>query len=272
MSDKHHPKKRFGQNFLIDETIIQRIINSIQAKESDALIEIGPGFGALTHKLLATCPALTIIEIDNDLAKFWLGQQKTHTQLMLQHQDVLEVDFKALALKSAKPLRIVGNLPYNISSPLLFHLFSFDDLISDMCFMLQKEVVDRLCAEPNSKTYGRLSIMAQYYCDIHKLFEVPNTAFKPAPNVTSAICRLIPKKASERYPVDPKKLAECVRLAFTMRRKTLPNALKGLLTLEQIKSPDINPQLRPENLSLEDFCRLANLSADPDELSLKTTL
>jgi len=260
MSDKHHPKKRFGQNFLIDEMVITRIINSIQPLSDDALIEIGPGFGALTHKLLKAQPALTVIEIDNDLVKFWQGQKKTHPLLSIHHQDVLTVDFKSLAIEAGKALRIVGNLPYNISSPLLFHLFSFDDVIHDMCFMLQKEVVDRLVAGPNSKVYGRLSIMAQYYCDIHKLFEVPNHAFKPAPKVDSAICRLIPKKASERHPVDPLKLSECVRLAFTMRRKTLTNALKDLLTIEQIKSLDIDPQLRPENLSLLDFCRLAELS------------
>ncbi len=260
MSDKHHPKKRFGQNFLIDETVIHRIISCIQPTNQDALIEIGPGFGALTHKLLIAQPALSIIEIDNDLVKFWHGQTKTHTQLHIHHQDVLTVDFKSLATIAAKPLRIVGNLPYNISSPLLFHLFSFDDVIHDMCFMLQKEVVDRLCATPNSKTYGRLSIMAQYYCDIYKLFEVPNTAFKPAPAVTSAICRLIPKKAHARYPIDPVKLAECVRLAFTMRRKTLPNALKGLVTVEQIISLGLDPKLRPENLSLLDFCHLAELT------------
>ncbi len=260
MSDKHHPKKRFGQNFLIDEAIIKRIINSIQPTHEDALIEIGPGFGALTNKLLLAQPALAIIEIDNDLVAFWHEKMKIHRQLQIHHQDVLTVDFKALALTAAHSLRIVGNLPYNISSPLLFHLFSFDDVIHDMCFMLQKEVVDRLCATPNSKTYGRLSIMAQYYCDIYKLFEVPNTAFKPAPKVTSAICRLIPKKASARYPIDPVKLAECVRLAFTMRRKTLPNALKGLITLEQITSLGLDPKLRPENLSLLDFCHLAELT------------
>lgn len=260
MSDKHHPKKRFGQNFLIDENVINRIINSIQPTASDALIEIGPGFGALTHKLLTAQPALSVIEIDNDLVKFWTGQQKPHAQLIIHHQDVLTVDFKQLAMNAKKPLRIVGNLPYNISSPLLFHLFSFDDVIQDMCFMLQKEVVDRLVASPHCKTYGRLSIMAQYYCDIQKLFEVPSHAFKPAPKVDSAICRLIPKKISERHPVDPLKLSECVRLAFTMRRKTLPNAFKGLLTVEKIKSLEIDPQLRPENLSLLDFCRLAELS------------
>lgn len=260
MRDKHHPKKRFGQNFLIDETVINRIINSIQPSNDDALIEIGPGFGALTHLLLTAQPALRIIEIDNDLATYWQSQQKKYPALTLHHQDVLTVDFKDVAVSAGKPLRIVGNLPYNISSPLLFHLFSFDDVIHDMCFMLQKEVVDRLVAGPNSKVYGRLSIMAQYYCDIHKLFEVPNHAFKPAPKVDSAICRLIPKKASERHPVDPLKLSECVRLAFTMRRKTLSNALKGLLTLEQITSLAIDPQLRPENLSLLDFCRLADLT------------
>lgn len=258
MTTAYQAKKRFGQNFLIDQTIIHRLLHAISASKTDALVEIGPGLGALTLPLLDIQPALTIIEIDNDLVKTWEHKKKQHyPELRICHQDALQVDIAALF---EQKLRVIGNLPYNISTPLLFHLFQFDAKIIDMHFMLQKEVVDRLVAAPNCKAYGRLSVMAQYYCDIEKLFEVPPTAFKPEPSVTSAICRLVPKLAHERYPVDIKKLAELVRLAFTLRRKTLTNVFKGVLSLEQIKSLDIDPQWRPENVSVVDFCRLAELT------------
>lgn len=257
MNTAYQAKKRFGQNFLVDSMIIHRLLHAIHAAATDSLVEIGPGLGALTLPLLEIQPALTIIEIDNDLVKSWHSKKNQYPDLRICHQDVLTVDFAAVF---EQKLRVIGNLPYNISTPLLFHLFQFDDRIIDMHFMLQKEVVDRLVATPNSKAYGRLTVMAQYYCTIEKLFEVPPTAFKPEPSVTSAICRLIPKKASERYPIDVKKLAELVRLAFTLRRKTLTNVFKGVISLEQIQSLDLDPQLRPENLSLIDFCRLAELT------------
>lgn len=260
MNQQHRAKKRFGQNFLIDQTVIHNIFQQINAKKTDTLVEIGPGFGALTHGLLTIQSNLHIIEIDRDLINYWINKKNTdYPNLVIHPQDVLKIDF-VHDIDSPQKLRIVGNLPYNISSPLLFHLFNFDDRILDMHFMLQNEVVDRLVATPNSKIYGRLSIMAQYYCDIVKCFSVANTAFDPPPAVTSAVCRLIPKKASERYPVDVKKLGELVRLAFTLRRKTLTNVFKNIITPQQMHSLDIDSQLRPENLSLEDFCRLAQLT------------
>lgn len=255
MMPHYATKKRFGQNFLSDAAIIQRIVQALHPTGHEPLVEIGPGLGALTLALLPLQPKLTIVEIDNDLVAFWQAKQKDYPDLHIHHQDALAVDFSAFG--SGQKLRLIGNLPYNISTPLLFHLFDFTEGIKDMHFMLQKEVVDRLVAQPNSKDYGRLSVMAQYYCHIDKLFEVPASAFKPAPKVTSAVCRLQPKTFSERYPVEPAKLAQVLRVAFSLRRKTLSNALKSLLTVEQIKQAGIDPGLRPENLSLQDFCHLA---------------
>lgn len=254
----HKPRKRFGQNFLKDQNVIHRIISVIHPNPQDKLLEIGPGQGALTKVLLENVPFLEAIEIDRDLAQC-LTNQYVPTQIKVYVEDALKFDLNRLYenKKIDQKYRIIGNLPYNISTPLMFHLFQFSPLIEDMHFMLQKEVVDRLHASPNQKDYGRLSIMAQYFCKVEELFTVNPNAFYPKPKVYSAIVRLIPQK-----PIIPTKdivlLGNVVRTAFSQRRKTLTNALRPYLTSLDFKALNIDPILRPEVLSVEDYVRISN--------------
>jgi len=247
-------KKRFGQNFLVDENIIQSIVRSLSAKPEDHFVEIGPGLAALTKPLLQQELKVDVIEIDRDL----IGRlKKLSTQFpnfTIHQQDILEFNFSEL-VKDNKKLRIIGNLPYNISSPILLHCFEYINSIQDMTFMLQKEVVDRLVAEPNSKNYGRLSIITQYFCKAEKLFEVSPESFDPPPKVTSAVFRLVPK--SDRQNIDIKKLELITQQAFGQRRKTLRNSLSKLFSAEQLLSFGIDPMRRAETLSLEEYCLLA---------------
>jgi len=260
---KHKARKRFGQNFLTDQSIILHIIQTIGAQKNDRIVEIGPGKGALTEYLLPSCKHLSAIELDRDLIPLLKISFATHSQKFnLINQDILTVKICELAEENQK-IRVIGNLPYNISTPVLFHLLSYKDCIQDMFFMLQKEVVDRLAASPNSKNYGRLSIIMQYYFDIEKCFEVRPEAFNPAPKVESAIVTLRPySNLKEQHGIvldDPVALKAICQLAFGQRRKTLRNNLKKVISSEQIEQLEIDPASRAETLSLQDFIKLANL-------------
>ncbi len=253
----HAPRKRFGQNFLRDDGVIARIANAIHPKNTDHLVEIGPGQGALTRALITSGCQLDVIELDRDLVTGLLAAFSIYPGFKLHSADALRFDFKQLA-EAGKPLRIVGNLPYNISTPLIFHLMNFAPRIQDMHFMLQLEVVQRLAAEPGSKAWGRLGIMAQYLCEVEHLFDVPPTAFFPPPKVQSAIVRLTPRQQSPWPPCDPERLKRVVQAAFAQRRKTLRNNLKDLLTEAQLEALNINPGCRSETLTLVDFIHMAN--------------
>jgi 16S rRNA (adenine1518-N6/adenine1519-N6)-dimethyltransferase len=246
----HQPRKRFGQNFLVDPHIIKKIILAIRPQATDDIIEIGPGHGALTRPLLDCVNKLSVIEIDRDLC----ATLCTLDRLTVHCEDVLNVDFASLTENA--PMRIVGNLPYNISTPLLFHLFKYTSQIIDMHFMLQKEVVDRMSAGPGNKNYGRLSVMTQYYAEVEKLFEVKPGSFNPAPKVTSAIVRLIPRAHRELAGDHEKKFADLVKQSFSQRRKTLRNNLKLVLNEQNIMAGGIDPGSRAESLTLQDFIRL----------------
>lgn len=263
----HTARKRFGQNFLHDNQIIQSIVAAINPQANDFLIEIGPGLGALTEPVAEQIEHLTVIELDRDLAERLRHHPFLHQKLTVIEQDVMRFDFQQLARQADKPLRIFGNLPYNISTPLMFHLFQYHDVIQDMHFMLQKEVVNRLCAGPNSKAYGRLTIMAQYFCQVIPVLEVPPSAFKPAPKVDSAVVRLVPHKVLP-YPVkDLYWLNRVCTQAFNQRRKTLRNSLMDLFTAEQLVKLEIKLTDRAENLTIADYARLANWLADNPPLA-----
>lgn len=254
MSEFKTPRKRFGQNFLHDQNIINKIVSAIAPQPDDAMIEIGPGRGALTFPLLEQVKQLDVIEIDRDLIQWW--QEKRINNLTIHAIDALEVDLCSLKKeKNLRKLRLIGNLPYNISTPLLFHLFKHLDCIKDMHFMLQKEVVERMAAKPGSKTYGRLSVMTQFYCQVQLLFTVSRHAFDPPPKVESAIVQLVPNTANQE--TDATVLAQVVKQAFSQRRKTIRNCLKNWFSTEQLQALDIDPGARPETLDLASFIRLA---------------
>lgn len=255
----HLARKRFGQNFLNDENVIENIVAAIQPKQDQVLVEIGPGLAALTVPVSQYIKRLTVIEIDRDLAARLLNNPFLKDKINLIQQDALTVDFAQLSQQLQQPLRVFGNLPYNISTPLMFHLFQFTNAICDMHFMLQKEVVNRLVAAPNSKAYGRLSVMAQYYCQIIPVLEVPPYAFKPAPKVDSAVVKLIPHKQIP-YPVeDIRILSRITTEAFNQRRKTVRNSLNNLFTPQQLTDLNIDLDARAENLNVQQYCQLANV-------------
>lgn len=252
MSHKH--KKRFGQNFLHNPRVIERIVRAVHPQSDQRLVEIGPGEAAITLPLACSGAQLDVIEIDRDLIPKLQRLFAPYPNITLHQADALTFDYSTL---TPHPLRIVGNLPYNISSPLIFHLFSFKHLITDMHFMLQKEVVERIVAAPGSKTYGRLSVMAQYHCEATYLFTVGPGNFTPPPKVDSAIVRLKPRP----FPLQAKNeacFAELVKQAFSQRRKTLRNTLKGLATDEDFTAVDLDPGLRAEAVPVEKFVALAN--------------
>ncbi len=257
----HIARKRFGQNFLTSYTIIYNIISSIEAKPDEHWVEIGPGQGALTQPLLEQGIRLDVVELDRDLVALLKEKFKTYPNLHIHSGDALRFDFSALA-EDDKKLRVIGNLPYNISTPLMFHLLDNAYCIEDMHFMLQKEVVDRICAAPGSKKYGRLSVMMQYYCATELLFDVPPSSFDPEPKVMSAIVRLVPH---QRPPVQVNSVALLNRVvteAFSQRRKTLRNSLKKLIDEADIAALNIDPSARAEVLSLGDFAKLSNLLSE----------
>jgi 16S rRNA (adenine1518-N6/adenine1519-N6)-dimethyltransferase len=252
----HQPRKRFGQNFLQDERVIDSIVHAIAPMSGDDLIEIGPGQGAMTMPLLSALGAMRAIELDRDLISPLRHTAQGVGDLQLISADALSVDFSSLQ-RASKPLRVVGNLPYNISTPLIFHLLSHVGAIEDMHFMLQKEVVERMVCGPGSKVYGRLSVMVQARATPSLLFLVPASAFFPVPKVESAIVRLVPhaeQLSSERLAA----LDHVCRLAFGARRKTLSNSLRLALTAAQIEQCEVDPKRRAETLSQVEFQRLAD--------------
>jgi 16S rRNA (adenine1518-N6/adenine1519-N6)-dimethyltransferase len=255
---QHRAKKRFGQNFLVDDHIIDRIIASIRPARDDTVVEIGPGLGALTRPLCALLDRLDVIELDRDLVERLEQARYAGCTLSIHNADALDFDFTALHAQTGggQKLRIVGNLPYNISTPLLFHLIQHRDVIGDMHFMLQKEVVERIAARPGTHNYGRLSVMVQFYCNVVPLFAVPSSAFRPAPKVESAIIRLVPALFPGGESIDHAMLEALVRKAFSQRRKTLRNTLKGYCSEEQMLQAGIHPQQRPEELSVSEYVSL----------------
>ena len=258
------PKKSFGQHFLHDRRYIDRIVSAIAPRAEDFVVEIGPGEGALTLPLLAAARRLTAIELDTDLIPGLQARAAAAGELRIIHADVLKVDFTALAHSHGVPkLRIAGNLPYYISSPILFHCVEHAAAIQDMHFMLQKEVVERMAAEPGSKVYGRLSVMLQLACRVEPLFEVPPEAFRPPPKVESAVVRLLPLPADERHDAQPEHVYAVVKAAFGQRRKTLANALRQWLDADAIRRADVDPKARAETLAPADFVRLAKVYGDP---------
>ena len=263
MSNKagHQARKRFGQNFLHDPGVIERIVRAIHPKPEDTLVEIGPGLGAITEEILAVNPRLQVVELDRDLIPVLRTKFFNYPEFRIHEADALSFDFSQLA-DGGRGLRIIGNLPYNISTPLIFHLLGQAGVVKDMHFMLQKEVVQRLAAVPGDNNYGRLGIMAQYFCKVQPLFEVGPGAFRPAPKVDSAIVRLVPHETLPHPAKDLGTLQAVVRTAFNARRKTLRKALGSLITVGQLQSLGINDGLRPENLSLADYVLIADLLVD----------
>jgi 16S rRNA (adenine1518-N6/adenine1519-N6)-dimethyltransferase len=252
----HRPRKRFGQNFLQDPVVIGKIVAAIRATPDEHLVEIGPGQGAITVPLLESAGKLSAIELDRDL----IGPLQTRCAnvggLTVHNADALSFDFCQLA--DDRPLRLIGNLPYNISTPLLFHLLDQHHCILDMLFMLQKEVVERMAASPGSGQYGRLSVMLQYRCRVTPLFTIGPDAFDPPPKVESAFVRLDPYEKPPVQVTDETVFANLVRQAFSQRRKTLRNTLRGMLDISEISALDIDPSARAETLGLENFAELAN--------------
>lgn len=249
----HRARKRFGQNFLHDRHWIERIAKAVNATEGDDIVEIGPGQAALTHELIAGAGKVRAVEIDRDLAA-WLKETFPES-LSLIEADALTLDWTQVAKNDN--LRVVGNLPYNISSPLLFKLLEAADHVKDQHFMLQKEVVERMVAQHGSKTYGRLSVMLQWRYRMQKLFDVPPGAFNPPPKVMSSVVRMIPKAKEEVPSVDFELFSSVVANAFSQRRKTIRNALSALLSAEEIAACDVDPGARAEALPLDAFVRLA---------------
>ena len=250
---RHVARKRFGQNFLVDRHYIDRIVAAVAPQPGDNLVEIGPGLGALTRPFLDRLPEITVIEIDRDLAAR-LAAEYPSERLKIHTVDALEFDFSSLGPE----LRVVGNLPYYISSPLLFHLAQYAASLRDVTVMLQKEVVERMVAAPATPAYGRLSVMLQVRFRVERLFLVPAGAFRPAPKVDSAVARLTPLRAERPQLADEALFAGVVAAAFGQRRKTLRNALKTLASEEQLERAGIAPGARGETLAVADFVRLAN--------------
>lgn len=254
---KHKAKKQFGQNFLVDPRIITDIIDAIRPEPEDHLVEIGPGLGALTHPLLDRLNHLHVVEIDRDIIarlEHDYLQNSRMPKLTIHAGDALSFDFSTLPA----PLRVAGNLPYNISSPLLFHLAAYAKRIRDMHFMLQKEVVERMAAAPSSKEYGRLSVMLQYRFDIEKLFDVPPASFRPEPKVNSAFVRMLPLPPNRIMVRNEKLFATIVGTAFSQRRKTLRNTLRNYLNEADFEKLQLDARLRAENLSVADYARLVD--------------
>jgi 16S rRNA (adenine1518-N6/adenine1519-N6)-dimethyltransferase len=254
---KHRARKRFGQNFLTDPAMVQRIVSTIGPGSGELILEIGPGQAALSKPLSETGAELHLLEIDRDLVTRLQQQFPPAGPVQIHTGDALQVDFSEIL--DGRPFRLVGNLPYNISTPLLFHVLQWKELITDMHFMLQQEVVRRMAAEPGGKAWGKLSVMCQYHCQVTALFNVPPEAFSPAPKVQSTFVRLVPHEQPPVRVKDMDLFGRLVSQAFSMRRKTLRNSLRGILDSAMIESVGIDPGLRPEVLGLEEFAALSNL-------------
>ena len=254
---KHVAKKRFGQNFLTDQSVIGSLIDAISPQHDDLMVEIGPGLGALTKPLMQKLKLLHVVELDRDICA-WMGKeyakQTAEQSLIIHNVDALKYDFTSLG----KNLRVTGNLPYNISTPILFHLLANVAGINDMHFMLQKEVVERMVAMPSTPAYGRLSVMLQYHLQMEYLITVPPTSFEPAPKVESAFVRCVPHAVLPFMAKNEALFAKVVLAAFGQRRKTLRNTLKGLLDDDGFAALNISAQLRAENLSVSQFVAISN--------------
>jgi 16S rRNA (adenine1518-N6/adenine1519-N6)-dimethyltransferase len=257
----HQPRKRFGQNFLADPQVVQQIISTINPVAGELILEIGPGQAAISSPLAETGAELHLLEIDRDLAARLEARFASAGNVEVHTGDALNVDFSKLL--GDRPFRLVGNLPYNISTPLLFHVLQWRRLVTDMHFMLQQEVVKRMAASPGGKTWGRLSVMCQVYCEVTQLFNVPPEAFTPSPKVQSSFVRLVPHATPPAIIRDMPAFERLVSQAFSMRRKTLRNALKNMLDAPLIEAAGIDPGMRPETLGIEQFAALANL-LEPD--------
>jgi 16S rRNA (adenine1518-N6/adenine1519-N6)-dimethyltransferase len=251
-SQGHTARKRFGQHFLTDSGIIDTIARGIDPRPGEALVEIGPGLGALTDPVVARCERLTVIELDRDLA----ARLRKRTELNVIESDVLKVDFKAVSQELGRPLRVIGNLPYNISTPILFHLLPFAEVVIDQHFMLQKEVVDRMVATPGNKDYSRLSVMLQWRYAMESIIDVPPESFDPPPKVDSAVVRMVPLPAAQVAHVDAKRLGELVTVAFSQRRKILRHTLGAWMTAQGIDMP-FDLQRRAEEVPVSEYLQLA---------------
>lgn len=260
--NKHIPRKRFGQHFLRDPNILRKIVAAIAPQPEQHIVEIGPGEGVLTALILPNLKKMDVIEIDRDLVLLLQNRFKDNKKLQIHQQDVLKFDWHMLT-RVPHALRIVGNLPYNISSPLLFKLFSVLDLIYDMHFMLQKEVVLRMTAEVGAENYNRLSVMTQYYCQNERLFDISPAAFYPPPKVDSAIVRMTPR-TPELVAKSIAVFSDVVRTAFNQRRKTLHNCLKTMITSSELTQLNIDNNLRPQRLTVNDFVKIANFLYDKE--------
>ena len=258
---RHRPRKRFGQHFLHDPEIIRRIVHSIAPAPGDRLVEIGPGEGAITLPLLQATGQLEAVELDRDVIEILEARAQGQGELVVHSADALRFDFAALA--GDKPLRLVGNLPYNISTPLVFHVLTASPVIRDMHFMLQKEVVDRMVAPPGNRTYGRLSVMVAATCRAETLFDIGPGAFRPPPRVWSSFVRLVPHAEPPADIPDPAAFGRVVSTAFAQRRKTLRNALKGLLDAGAIQAAGCDPGARAETLDVASFAALARALGPP---------
>ena len=252
---KHIPRKRFGQNFLTDQGVLYDIIRVIDPQADDTMVEIGPGLAAMTSLLLESLKQLHVVELDRDLVSR-LKKSFDPNRLVVHEGDALQFDFSSIPVSPGQKLRVVGNLPYNISSPLLFHLAEIAPQVQDQHFMLQKEVVERMVAEPGSKAFGRLSVMLQWRYYMELMFVVPPTAFDPPPRVDSAIVRMIP--LAQPLPCDVKKLEQVVTKAFSQRRKVIRNCLAGMFIENDLIDAGVDPQARPETVPVEQFVALAN--------------
>ncbi|HTM63911.1 MAG TPA: 16S rRNA (adenine(1518)-N(6)/adenine(1519)-N(6))-dimethyltransferase RsmA [Gammaproteobacteria bacterium] len=254
----HIPRKRFGQHFLCDQSIVQRIVSAIKPTPSDFLVEIGPGQGAITLPVLKIARRLDVIEFDRDLIPELDARTEGRGDLVIHEADALTFDFSQLH-RAGRMLRVFGNLPYNISTPLLFHLLEYAPIISDMVFMLQKEVAERLAAPADTDNYGRLSVMVQYHCKVDLLFDVPPSAFFPPPKVQSSIVRLIPYRELPHTAIDYNLFSSIVRHAFGQRRKTLRNSLRELIDAETWERMPVRADLRAEDLTVQDFVAISNV-------------
>ena len=256
MNTQHKARKRFGQNFLIDQQVIDQIVAAINPSSNDNLIEIGPGMAAITEHLVKLCPSMTLVELDRDLIEFLKRKLIDYPSVSIINGDALKTNFGEFY--QGEKLRLVGNLPYNISTPLLFHLLDTKEYIRDMHFMLQREVVDRLSASPGEKSYGRLSVMIQYYCRVMPLIPVPPSSFKPAPKVQSAVVRLTPYDEPPHKAENPELLSKIVSLCFQQRRKTLKNCLNSYAQYILSDTNTVDLTKRPEQLSVAEFVDLSN--------------
>ena len=254
---QHRARKRFGQNFLTDGSVISRIVDTVAPRAGELVLEIGPGQAALTIPLADSGADLHLLEIDRDLAARLEVQFATRDNVTVHVGDALKMDFGEIT--DGRPFRLVGNLPYNISTPLLFHVLEWSGLVRDMHFMLQQEVVRRMAAEPGGKAWGRLSLMCQYRCTVTPLFDVPPEAFSPAPKVQSSIVRLVPHAEPPVHIADMDAFQRLTTQAFSQRRKTLRNSLRKLADASTIEAAGIDPGARPEMLGLAEFAKLSNL-------------